>query len=84
MWFAEVRRRGAAGEASGWDRIGLGPWRSQERAKGVCRDHLRAEPQNRHRTDYRLVRDNGAGTVECESLAPHGERMRWAMPTENA
>lgn len=82
MWFAETRRHGQPGETSGWQRIGIGPWASQERAKGVCRDHLRAEPHNRHRADYRLVRDNGLCSVDAESRAPHGERMRWSTPRE--
>ena len=79
MWYAEKQVSDRHGGASERVRLGVGPWGSQERAKGECRKDLRAHPQNAHRVTYRIVRDDPRSTIDAESLPPYGSRMAWRI-----
>lgn len=63
MWHAEKQLLGSEGSRSEWVRLGVGPWGSQERAKGECRKDLRGGTQNAHRVAYRIVRDAPAAPL---------------------
>lgn len=80
MWHAEAKRSGDNGAEEAWHRISGGPWRSKEPAKGACKRLLEADRHNGHRLAFRIVRDDGLGTVDAESHPPHGWRMRWQSP----
>jgi hypothetical protein len=78
--YAEQRRSGQKGESEAWQRLPGGPWTDIQRAKKVCRQWLNAEPNNAHRTDFRLVWDDARSTIEAVSRAPHGSHMQWREP----
>ena len=77
-WYAEVRRRGADGQHENWGRLGAEPYKTQERAKAECKKLFEAEPNNRHRLEFRTVRDDARGTIEQVCQPPHAWRLKWA------
>ena len=76
-WYAEARRRGADGQHETWMRLGSVPYKTRERAKAECKTQLEAEPNNKHRLEFRIVCDDERGTIEQVCQPPHAWRLKW-------
>lgn len=79
-WYAEARRRGVNGQHENWVRLGPEPYRTQERAKAECKALFEAEPHNKHRLEFRTVRDDDRDTIEQVCRPPHAWRLKWTNP----